>query len=605
MPPDLPDVLMRAMGLPLLPAPSSPSTPVRANENWPDELAELMSIPEVVACLAELDVHKMEDVIDVIDVEEGHDKMLMAVVEALPTKPRKKKLFRNRVTMAANNLLQLLAIFIEYDKDEDGFLSRVECLRIPEHKAVSKSGELVGEAFDAMDENKDGRISFEELFDHCIVVDSEEGVPPADAEKEMEAARAAAASEKAAHEEMQAMKREQAALAAAQREQAAAQATQDALAQQRAQIDEQARELRLQQAEFERKAQSAAMDAQRKMDEAGRQLELQAIQQAKQLENQMAQVHMRTGHAGTFSGRPGTHKISKNNLKYANLPLDGYLGQKNFHHINTEYPGLQLVHEKPYVFVVNNFLSSDECGLLLDKAVRLQPQEGVSLVNEKGGARGAGNKAGQTSSRNSKGCILHNEEIPRLRERFSKLALVDTSQLQPLKVSRYDKGDQFGKHVDAITVSECQTDEDWFGDLGRAKSGLHECPFPGGNRFMTSFVYLNDVEHGGHTDFHWTNSMPSFYDNPRPRSRLEFPPLKPAPELGISIKPEEGMAVLFFPACTPEMGGITDINAQHAGAPAIDTKFICQQFIWSHKFDASDAPEKAPTSAKPDMSSVF
>ena len=50
----------------------------------------------------------------------------------------------------------------------------------------------------------------------------------------------------------------------------------------------------------------------------------------------------------------------------------------------------------------------------------------------------------------------------------------------------------------------------------------------------------------------------------------------------IDIKPKAGMAVVFFPSTVPEMGGVTDHNVLHEAEEAIDTKYICQQFIYSH-----------------------
>ena len=44
----------------------------------------------------------------------------------------------------------------------------------------AKAGGMVGEHFDAIDSDKDGRISFQKLFEHTEVT-AGEGVPPADA----------------------------------------------------------------------------------------------------------------------------------------------------------------------------------------------------------------------------------------------------------------------------------------------------------------------------------------------------------------------------------------------------------------------------------------
>eukprot|EP01046_Picozoa_sp_COSAG06_P053498 COSAG06_NODE_9266_length_1943_cov_1.715293_1_plen_626_part_01 len=165
------------------PAPKSPSpapsSPGPANA-WPAELAELMSIPAFVACLAELDVHSMVDFADCIDVDEGHDEQLRAVLEALPSKPRKNKVLRNRVLASLADLMQRLSIFIEYDSEEKASLSRVDCLRIPVEKMQAKAGGSIGEHFDKIDADKDGRITFEEMFEHTEVT-AGEGTPPAQA----------------------------------------------------------------------------------------------------------------------------------------------------------------------------------------------------------------------------------------------------------------------------------------------------------------------------------------------------------------------------------------------------------------------------------------
>ena len=77
-----------------------------------------------------------------------------------------------------------------------------------------------------------------------------------------------------------------------------------------------------------------------------------------------------------------------------------------------------------------------------------------------------------------------------------------------------------------------------------------------------------------------------FYDAPAPghgRTDLE----RGSGGEGVSIRPEEGLAVVHFPATTAESGGFTDYNAFHDAEPAIDEKWIAQQFIWSHPLEWS------------------
>jgi prolyl 4-hydroxylase len=515
MPTELPDMLMEAMGLPLSPAPKSPSTPVHANQDWPDELAELMAVPEVVACFAKLDVHNMSDIADVIDAEEGHDKLLMAVVEALPTKPRKNKLLRNRTINALQNLLQLLAVFIEYDTDEDGFLSRVECMRIPHHKVVAKTGGVVGEAFDAMDQNKDGRVSFEKMFEYCSVVSREEGEPPLDTEAELKAALAAAQREKVVYDEMQAMKLEQAALGAAQREQA----SQEALVQQRAQIEKQAEELQRQKAEFERKSQAAAMEAQRKQDEAARQLAELSLQQ---------------------KSKPPM---------YADIPLEFYQRDGKHQFINKSYPGLQAINKDPWVFVVHDFLSADECEAC--KAVAMDETWYGSSVAQASG-KNLGTEVDEIRRCRSANltAVHRSTAISAFRKKTVELVGLPDENLEATQITKYSKGDYFKPHGDGIA--------DAYRDL---RYGL--CQKENANRVVTMFVYLNDVNEGGETRF--TDVVPA-----------------------LDVKPVRGTAVLFFPALLPDAPstpGATAANVMHEGRPVVDEKWILQQWCWSGPYN--------------------
>ena len=46
------------------------------------------------------------------------------------------------------------------------------------------------------------------------------------------------------------------------------------------------------------------------------------------------------------------------------------------------------------------------------------------------------------------------------------------------------------------------------------------------------------------------------------------------------------MAVIHFPCTSASAGLIMDANADHESEPAIDTKYVCQQFIWSAPMDS-------------------
>ena len=233
---------------------------------------------------------------------------------------------------------------------------------------------------------------------------------------------------------------------------------------------------------------------------------------------------------------------------------------------------MRVLNERPLLLAARNFLSAEECQRLIAKAEPHVCRQ--TYDNPAGGAR------------TSHGCVLHNDEVSGLRERFrTLLGLRCSSQLQPVKVSRYEAGQRFDIHTDAIRgdLRDDMPDEnDWWADAKRAAHGVPGAPFAGANRIATLFVYLNDVDGGGRTRWRWTKAFPSFYDDPKPSDgRVD---LEKGAGDEVAVAPECGLGVVHFPATTPETGGLTDYNAFHEAEPpdAGSTKWVLQQFVWSH-----------------------
>lgn len=174
------------------------------------------------------------------------------------------------------------------------------------------------------------------------------------------------------------------------------------------------------------------------------------------------------------------------------------------------HPRLQALHEQPDIYSVASLLSGDECQRLIAKARSAGALERQSYDDAGGGAR------------TSRGVVLRNEECAGLRGRFAELAGVQLSQLQPLKVSRYVRGERFDIHTDAIRGNlrgAPPEPDDWFADRARARHGVVGAPFSGANRILTLFVYLNDVSRGGRTRWRWLDhdgSGGAFYVAPGP-----------------------------------------------------------------------------------------
>ena len=274
------------------------------------------------------------------------------------------------------------------------------------------------------------------------------------------------------------------------------------------------------------------------------------------------------------------------------LPLGRYKAQSHFHQIDTSFPGLQLISEEPYIFLVQSFLSDIECRELMLHYGQSSSLTGSAISSE------------QEKIRTSTQVLLRPGEFPWLTDRLARLCNVETDQLEAPKLTHYGKGQYFRPHNDARPAAKrpggpCMRVK-WFNELLEATKGGKELadeergrllePDAGGsvpNRFITAFVYLRDVKEGGCTTFCSMDKMPDFYekleaiDTLQSRTPASLPPRSAPPKQKISIQPRAGMLVIHFPSTTSKYGCLTDPNTAHEGEDAVDPKYIVQQFIMS------------------------
>jgi len=144
--------------------------------------------------------------------------------------------------------------------------------------------------------------------------------------------------------------------------------------------------------------------------------------------------------AGSTRTAASSSSSADANRGLPSLPFDRYLGQQRFHHIDTAFPGLQLVNEEPYIFLIRDFASADECAALIARmragAAAARPSDGAALrtSTSDGGAR------------TSTSLFPREEDIGWLRARIARATAVAPRQLEPTKLSRYGKGGRFSKH---------------------------------------------------------------------------------------------------------------------------------------------------------------
>ena len=189
-------------------------------------------------------------------------------------------------------------------------------------------------------------------------------------------------------------------------------------------------------------------------------------------------------------------------------PTPSFLRNQLFCRIKTDYPGVQLVHEKPYIFIVKSFLSDDECDQLLAKAGAKMPLPGADeprpprkasyyfgrktkkkkkkrregrrrrrsdgAETETGGREGEGkgeegkgrdaeesdsqsedegededDEAPPRSTKPSSVAAL-NEELPNFRGRICELTNCRQEQLQYTKIQRFERGQGFSEQLDGV-----------------------------------------------------------------------------------------------------------------------------------------------------------
>ncbi len=194
-------------------------------------------------------------------------------------------------------------------------------------------------------------------------------------------------------------------------------------------------------------------------------------------------------------------------------------------------PQLQVLSWSPRIFLIENFLSSSECDLIIEKA---RPELTRSTVVDEYSSEGVFHQ-GRTSQgmffpKNSSDMIIRNIE-----KRIAALTMLPEENGEGIQVLSYGLGAEYQPHYDYFDPTT---------------QGGKACYDRGGQRIATLIIYLHTTDEGGETIF---------------------------PKAKIGVLPIKGNAILFY-NCTPD--GIEDPLSFHGGAPVkkgekwIATKWI-------------------------------
>jgi len=207
--------------------------------------------------------------------------------------------------------------------------------------------------------------------------------------------------------------------------------------------------------------------------------------------------------------------------------------------LSASYPGLKRIHDKPPIYIVENFLTADECKTLIEVASPLLQRSKTHAA--------AGSEA--TKGRTSLTCHLSKSAYPCpvLLQKIQALTNKPYGHMELPQVARYASSQRYVEHYDGVDP--------------HTEAGRSFCA-SGGQRVATVLVYINDVPDGGATRF----------------KRLD-----------LEVKPVKGNALIFFPGF---MNGELDTEVLHAGMPAVDTKWVSQ--VWIRQSFREDGQPSSP-----------
>ena len=237
------------------------------------------------------------------------------------------------------------------------------------------------------------------------------------------------------------------------------------------------------------------------------------------------------GHMGAMGGS----MVSPALLPDAPPPLSSY----KYLELDMSYPGLKQIHERPPIYLIENFVSLDICETLIANATPLLQRSKTHAV--------AGSEA--TIGRTSLTCHLKKCTPPcaQLLTKIQALTNKPYDHMELPQVARYTDSQRYVEHYDGVDP--------------HTPAGQAFC-MSGGQRIATVLVYLNDVLGGGATFFK---------------------------RLNLEVRPRRGNALIFFPGF---LNGEIDPEALHAGMPPVGTKWVSQ--VWIRQFYRGDGQPSVP-----------
>jgi len=211
----------------------------------------------------------------------------------------------------------------------------------------------------------------------------------------------------------------------------------------------------------------------------------------------------------------------------------------------SQYEPVVMKDGDPYHVVFQNLLSDKESDTLVRWLEKLNPKRSTTQTNEwdekAGVMKQAHNQARTSENAWCTGGCWRDPVIRRVTNRIARITDTPIANFESYQLVRYTKGQYYRTH------SDCN-------------SGDRQSTQTAGHRIFTFFIYLSDVEEGGHT--FW-------------------------PRLDVKVKPKKGAAA-FWPDVQNVDPTRCDKRFDHHAMDVIKgTKYGAN--IWIHNFDYTTA----------------
>lgn len=200
---------------------------------------------------------------------------------------------------------------------------------------------------------------------------------------------------------------------------------------------------------------------------------------------------------------------------------------------------LSVEPDGPYVATFDDFVTAEEARVVRQiTAPNLARSTDQGRIDPRTGVQEKVTSKGRTS-RNAwcdvnSGCS-DNPVVKKLIKRISDVVQVPVANFEWMQVLQYDKGQEYNTHHD---------------------SSPQEFQMPAGPRLYTFFLYFDEVEEGGGTNF---------------------------PQLNITVNPAKGKALLW-PSCLSDRPNEIDSRTFHAALPVVRGRKLAAN-VWVRQRD--------------------